>query len=132
MTTHRGKASTPIKLIAPYKKPWRLLSPFVQSCIFLSSFLFTLSVSLSLPSTVLPSVGVIPVEENGRKTPLLRCIHRYILCGVTELEQVCKYDDLTSETQLNFRQEMLTVKRGSWLPSKQKGDIDILGVENLT
>lgn len=35
---------------------------FVQSSIFLSSFLVTHSVSLSLPSTVLPSVGVFPVK----------------------------------------------------------------------
>lgn len=34
---------------------------FDQSCIFLSSVLVTVSVSLSLPSTVLPSVGMFPV-----------------------------------------------------------------------
>lgn len=37
-------------------------STFDQTRIFLSSFLFTLSASLFLPFTVLPSMGVFPVK----------------------------------------------------------------------
>lgn len=52
-------SSKPLKL-----KPTRgQHSPFTSPVMFLSSFLFTLSSSLFLPFTVIPSMGMFPVEN---------------------------------------------------------------------
>lgn len=65
------KTQTTISELLTGQKPWCPLSPFDQSCIFLSSFLVTLSVSLSLPSTVLPSMGMFPVDNRGNT---MKCV----------------------------------------------------------
>lgn len=83
--------------------------PFVQSCVFSSSFLFTLSVFLSLPFTVLPSVVLIPAETRGQDYSSSHWYCNVCLLNQERLERKAKHWVKTKQSK--FEEERLTLGR---------------------